>query len=88
MVLSVGAIALQNAPFPQGAGLNAEVLKQILNNNAANKYIKEEALPSVPTIKDFLNHDMLHLLVVFVSDCSTYKIDEFYLKFFRGCSGN
>lgn len=71
-----GVIVLQNAPSPHGAGLNAEELVQISKDNSAIKYIKEETIPSGPTITAVLKHNMPHLVGVFGGDGSRYLIDE------------
>lgn len=71
-----GVIVLQNAPSPSGAGLNAEELIEVSKDNSAIKYIKEETLPSGPTITALLNHDMPHLLGVFGGAGSRFIIDE------------
>jgi len=71
-----GIIVLQNAPSPSGAGLNAEELILISKNNEAIKYIKEETLPSGPTITYLLNHDMPYLLGVFGGAGARFIIDE------------
>jgi 4-hydroxy-tetrahydrodipicolinate synthase len=74
--LPKGVIVLQNAPSPSGAGLNAEELIQISKNNTAIKYIKEETLPSGPSITALLKHDMPHLLGVFGGGGARFIIDE------------
>jgi 4-hydroxy-tetrahydrodipicolinate synthase len=71
-----GKIVLQNAPSQSGAGLNAEELIFISKHNEAIKYIKEETLPSGPTITALLNHDMPHLLGVFGGAGARFIIDE------------
>ncbi len=73
-----GIIILQNAPSPIGAGLNAEELIAISENNPSIKYIKEETLPSGPTISAILNHKLPHLLGVFGGGGSRYIIDELH----------
>jgi dihydrodipicolinate synthase/N-acetylneuraminate lyase len=71
-----GVIVLQNAPSPSGAGLNADELIEVSKDNSAIKYLKEETLPSGPTITALLNHDMPHLLGVFGGAGSRFIIDE------------
>ena len=71
-----GIIVLQNAPSPSGAGLNAEELILISKNNEAIKYIKEETLPSGPTITALLNSNLPHLLGVFGGAGARFIIDE------------
>lgn len=69
-------IILQNAPYPIGAGLNADELIKIAKNNPSIKYIKEETLPSGPTITALLEHKISHLIGVFGGGGSRYIIDE------------
>ena len=43
-------IMLQNAPKPIGAGLSAESLLPIIQSISSIRYLKEETLPSGPSI--------------------------------------
>ncbi|WP_298486020.1 dihydrodipicolinate synthase family protein [uncultured Maribacter sp.] len=69
-------IILQNAPMPIGAGLDAQQLIQIIENNTNITYLKEEKIPSGPTISEVLNKNIPHLLGVFGGGGSRYIIDE------------
>ena len=69
-------IILQNAPTPIGAGLKAQQLLEIIQNNPAIRYVKEETLPSGPTITALLKHPIPHLLGVFGGGGARYIIDE------------
>lgn len=69
-------LMLQNAPSPIGAGLNADELIAISKNNPSIEYIKEETLPSGPTITALLNCDLPHLVGVFGGGGARYIIDE------------
>ena len=69
-------IMLQNAPSPIGAGLTAACIIQIVEQIPAISYIKEETLPSGPTITALLNHDIPHLKGVFGGGGARYIIDE------------
>ena len=69
-------ILLQNAPVPIGAGLDADLLIQIVSSNPSITYVKEETLPSGPTITDLLQAEIPHLKGVFGGGGARYLIDE------------
>ena len=75
--LPQASIILQNAPVPIGAGLESPQLLKIIAENPSINYIKEETLPSGPTISSLLDHDIPHLLGVFGGGGARYIIDEF-----------
>lgn len=70
-------IILQNAPSPIGAGLDAESIVEILRDNPAIKYVKEETLPSGPRITALLEHSIPHMVGVFGGGGARYIVDEF-----------
>lgn len=69
-------IILQNAPSPIGAGLEADMLIEIVSQNSSITYLKEETLPSGPTISALLDQDIPHLIGVFGGGGARYIIDE------------
>ena len=69
-------IILQNAPTPIGAGLETDLLVELVRQNPAITYVKEETLPSGPTISALLTYDIPHLLGVFGGGGARYIIDE------------
>ena len=76
-------IILQNAPEPIGAGLTAKQLIEIIAENPCITYIKEETIPSGPTISALQNESISHLLGVFGGGGARYIIDELH----RGAVG-
>ena len=72
-----GKIVLQNAPSPIGAGLQAQHILRLVKGNQAIAYVKEETLPSGPTITALLNEKIDHLIGVFGGGGARYIIDEF-----------
>ena len=69
-------IILQNAPAPIGAGLAADQLVEIIKTHSNISYIKEETLPSGPTITAILDQKIAHLSGVFGGGGARYIIDE------------
>ncbi len=69
-------IILQNAPSPIGAGLEADLIIEIIKKNPAITYIKEETMPSGPRITAFLKHAIPHLVGVFGGAGARYIVDE------------
>ncbi len=69
-------IIFQNAPPPIGAGLPPDVIIDIVRSIPAITYIKEETLPSGPTISAILRRDISHLKGVFGGGGARYIIDE------------
>ncbi len=70
------AIMLQNVPPPVGAGLDPEVLVQILNAVPAIRYVKEEALPSGQRLSVILAAAPPSLAGVFGGAGGRYITDE------------
>lgn len=69
-------IILQNAPQPIGAGLPVESIVEIVSNNPKITYVKEETLPSGPTITALNRSTIAHLKGVIGGGGSRYMIDE------------
>ena len=69
-------IMLQNVPPPAGAGLEPEVLLQILAAVPAVRYIKEEALPSGQRLTAVASRAPASLLGVFGGAGGRYITDE------------
>ena len=69
-------IMLQNAPNPVGAGLTAKALLEIVKKVPAIKYVKEETLPSGPSVSHLQAHAPPSLLGVFGGGGARYIIDE------------
>ena len=69
-------IILQNAPTPIGAGLETNLLVELVRQNPAITYVKEETLPSGPTISALLTYKIPHLHGVFGGGGARYIIDE------------
>ena len=70
------AIMLQNVPPPVGAGLNPEVVVDILNAVPAIRYVKEEALPSGQRLSVILSAAPKSLAGVFGGAGGRYITDE------------
>lgn len=70
------AIMLQNVPPPLGAGLDPEVVVQILNSVPAVRYVKEEALPSGQRLSVIRKLAPASLLGVFGGAGGRYITDE------------
>ncbi len=81
--IPAGKIILQNAPQPIGAGLMAKQLIEIIAENPCITYLKEETIPSGPTISALQNESISHLLGVFGGGGARYIIDELH----RGAIG-
>lgn len=69
-------IVLQNAPAPVGAGLTAHALAEIVTAVPAISYVKEETLPSGPTITHLLRTKVDHVKGVLGGGGARYLIDE------------
>jgi 4-hydroxy-tetrahydrodipicolinate synthase len=70
------AIMLQNVPPPVGAGLDPEVVVQILQSVPAVRYVKEEALPSGQRLAVIRQLAPASLLGVFGGAGGRYITDE------------
>ena len=70
------AIMLQNVPPPVGAGLDPEVVVEILKAVPAIRYVKEEALPSGQRLSVILAAAPTSLLGVFGGAGGRYITDE------------
>jgi 4-hydroxy-tetrahydrodipicolinate synthase len=70
------AIMLQNVPLPVGAGLDPEVVVQILKAVPAIRYVKEEALPSGQRLSIILAAAPKSLAGVFGGAGGRYITDE------------
>ncbi len=69
-------IILQNAPNPVGAGLDAAALIELASGNPAITYVKEETLPSGPSITALQAAAIPHLNAIFGGGGARYIIDE------------
>ncbi|MBT5063554.1 MAG: dihydrodipicolinate synthase family protein [Verrucomicrobia bacterium] len=69
-------IMLQNAPAPIGAGLAAEKILELVASNTNISYVKEETLPSGPSISGLRHAGIPHLKGVFGGGGARYIIDE------------
>ena len=69
-------IILQNAPDPVGAGLSADAIAELVRSNPAIRYVKEETLPSGPSITALGESGIEHLIGVIGGGGSRYMIDE------------
>ena len=69
-------IMLQNAPSPIGAGLSADTLLQIIEAVPTIRYVKEESLPSGPTISTLHSQAPAHLNGIFGGGGARFIIDE------------
>lgn len=67
---------LQNAPNPIGAGLSPEAMVELAGSNEAIAYVKEETLPSGPSISRVLSAGIPHLEAVFGGGGARFVIDE------------
>lgn len=67
---------LQNAPTPIGAGLSPEAMVELAGSNEAIAYVKEETLPSGPSISRVLSAGIPHLEAVFGGGGARFIIDE------------
>lgn len=74
--LSGARIVLQNAPNPIGAGLSPEAVADLAVSNDAVAYVKEETLPSGPSISRVLSSEIPHLEAVFGGGGARFVIDE------------
>ena len=70
------AVVLQNAPSPIGAGLSTAALSKIVAAVPAITYVKEETLPSGPTITDLVQNRVGHLKGVLGGGGARYLVDE------------
>lgn len=77
------ALMLQNVPPPVGAGLDPEVLLQVIEAVPAIRYVKEETLPSGQRITVVREKAPAHLLGVFGGAGGRYITDELR----RGAAG-
>ncbi len=69
-------ILLQNAPSPIGAGLDADSIIAIATSNPAITYVKEETLPSGPTITKVIESKVPHLKAMFGGGGARFIVDE------------
>lgn len=69
-------IMVQNAPSPTGAGLNAEELIALIQAVPSIRYVKEERLPSGPTITHLKENAPQNLLGIFGGGGARHVIDE------------
>ncbi|MDF2811140.1 MAG: dihydrodipicolinate synthase family protein [Microvirga sp.] len=70
-------IVLQNAPAPRGSDLKPEVILEIIKDNPAIRYVKEETLPAGPAITAILKDKPPHLKGVIGGGGARYIIDEY-----------
>lgn len=70
-------IVLQNAPAPRGSDLKPEAILQIVRDNPAITYVKEETLPSGLAISAIAAGKPAHLKGVIGSGGARYLIDEY-----------
>jgi 4-hydroxy-tetrahydrodipicolinate synthase len=77
------ALMLQNVPLPVGAGLDPEVLLEVIAAVPAIRYVKEETLPSGQRLTVLRDRGPAHLLGVFGGAGGRYITDELR----RGAAG-
>lgn len=77
------ALMLQNVPPPAGAGLDPDVLLEIIRAVPSIRYVKEETLPSGQRLTALLQAKPAHLLGVFGGAGGRYITDELR----RGAAG-
>ncbi|WP_200827940.1 dihydrodipicolinate synthase family protein [Bosea lathyri] len=70
-------IVLQNAPAPRGSDLKPEVILDIVRDNRAITYVKEETLPSGLAISAIIAGKPAHLKGVIGGGGARYFIDEY-----------
>lgn len=70
-------IVLQNAPAPRGSDLKPEAILQIVRDNPAITYVKEETLPSGLAISAIAAGKPAHLKGVIGGGGARYLIDEY-----------
>ena len=70
-------IVLQNAPAPRGSDLKPEAILQIVRDNPAISYVKEETLPSGLAISAIAAGKPAHLKGVIGGGGARYLIDEY-----------
>lgn len=70
-------IVLQNAPAPRGSDLKPEAILQIVRDNPAITYVKEETLPSGLAISAIAAGKPSHLKGVIGGGGARYLIDEY-----------
>ena len=70
-------IVLQNAPAPRGSDLKPEAILQIVRDNPAITYVKEETLPSGLAISAIATGKPAHLKGVIGGGGARYLIDEY-----------
>lgn len=70
-------IVLQNAPAPRGSDLRPEAILQIVRDNPAITYVKEETLPSGLAISAIAAGKPAHLKGVIGGGGARYLIDEY-----------
>ncbi|SFQ52621.1 4-hydroxy-tetrahydrodipicolinate synthase [Variovorax sp. OK605] len=77
------SLMLQNVPLPVGAGLDPEVLLEVIAAVPAIRYVKEETLPSGQRLTVLRDRGPAHLLGVFGGAGGRYITDELR----RGAAG-
>lgn len=70
-------IMLQNAPAPRGPNLSCKTILQILDSIPGVRYVKEESLPSGPTITSLLESCNPNLIGIIGGGGARYFMDEY-----------
>ncbi len=70
-------IVLQNAPAPRGSDLKPRTILEIVRDNPAITYVKEETLPSGPAISALLAGRPVNLKGVIGGGGARYFVDEY-----------
>ncbi|WP_210497072.1 dihydrodipicolinate synthase family protein [Microvirga antarctica] len=70
-------IVLQNAPAPRGSDLKPDVILEIVRDNPAVRYVKEETLPAGTAITAILKEKPAHLIGVIGGGGARYIVDEY-----------